>query len=99
MRRADQYCAVERPRPVLFLMVLAAAIVGASVLIIGGPDDAQAAADVDADLQAAQHRSIDDYEAHRIAWRVCKSLHGKRAKVLQLSDTGEYVCRRAEVTQ
>lgn len=99
MRRADQYCAIERPRPVLFMMVLAAAIIGAAVLIIGGPDDAQSAADVEADLHAAKHRSIDDYEAHRIAWRVCKSLHGKRAKVLQLSDTGEYVCRRNEEIQ
>lgn len=99
MSRQHYAYAIERPRPVLFMMVLAAAIIGAAVLIIGGPDDAQAAADVEADLQAAQHRSIDDYEANRIAWRVCKSMHGKRANVLQLSDTGEYVCRRAEVAQ
>lgn len=99
MRRADQYCAVERPRPVLFLIVLAAAIVAAAALIVDGPDDVQAAADIEADLREAQQSAISDDEARRIAWRVCKSMHGNRAKVLQLSDTGEYLCRRAEVTQ
>lgn len=99
MSRQHYAYAIERPRPVLFMLVLAAAIVAASVLIVDGPDDVQAEVDIEADLRAAQQRAIGDDESHRIAWRVCKSMHGKRAKVLQLSDTGEYVCRRAEVTQ
>lgn len=99
MNRKNYAFAVERPRPVLFLMVLAAAIVAAAALIIDGPDDVRAAADIEADLRAAQQHAIGDDESRRIARRVCKSMHGKRATLMQLSDTGEYVCRRSEVSQ
>lgn len=64
-----------------------------------GPSDVEALADMamahdDAVIEARINAaSLGDNE--RLAWRICKSLHAERAVVLQLRDSGEYVCRRA----
>lgn len=72
---------------------------GAIAITAGEPSDVEALADMamahddavtDARINAA---SLGDNE--RLAWRICKSLHAERAVVLQLRDSGEYVCRRA----
>ena len=72
---------------------------GAIAITAGEPSDVEALADMamahdDAVIEARlAAMSLGDNE--RLAWRICKSLHAERAVVLQLRDSGEYVCRRA----
>lgn len=71
---------------------------GAIACTKGEPSDIEALADMamshDDALIEARIQAMSVPENERLAWRVCKSLHAERAQVLQLSDTGEYVCRR-----
>lgn len=66
-----------------------------------GPSDIEAAADMakshDDAVTEARLAAMSLGENERIAWRVCKGLHGEKAVVLQLHDSGEFVCRRAGV--
>lgn len=66
-----------------------------------GPSDIEAAADMakshDDAVTEARLAAMSLGENERIAWRVCKGLHGEKAVVLQLRDSGEFVCRRAGV--
>ncbi len=58
-----------------------------------GPDDVQAAQAQSEFLNDAKAAAQQMSEQERIARRVCGSMHGEKAQILQL-DTGEYVCRR-----
>ena len=64
-----------------------------------GPSDVEALADMamahDDAVIEARLAAMSLGENERLAWRVCKGLHGEKAIVLQLRDSGEYVCRRA----
>lgn len=64
-----------------------------------GPSDVEALADMamahDDAVIEARLAAMSLGENERLAWRICKSLHAERAVVLQLRDSGEYVCRRA----
>ena len=64
-----------------------------------GPSDIEALADsamsLDDAVIEARIEAMSQTENERRAWAVCRGWHGDRALVLQLSDTGEYVCRRA----
>jgi hypothetical protein len=84
-------------RNTLGALVFASLFFGA--IACTGPSDVEALADMamahddavtEARINAA---SLGDNE--RLAWRICKSLHAERAVVLQLRDSGEFVCRRA----
>lgn len=72
---------------------------GAIAITAGEPSDIEALSDMamahdDAVIEARINAaSLGDNE--RLAWRICKSLHAERAVVLQLRDSGEYVCRRS----
>lgn len=74
---------------------------GAIAITAGEPSDVEALADMamahdDAVIEARiQAMSVSENE--RRAWDICRGWHGQRAVVLQLSDTGEFVCRRAGV--
>lgn len=72
---------------------------GAIALTAGEPSDIEALADTAMSLDDAVIEARLDVmlrgEQERLAWRVCKGLHAERAVVMQLSDTGEYVCRRS----
>lgn len=67
-----------------------------------GPSDIEAAADAAMSLDdaviEARIVAMSQSENERRAWAICKGWHGDRARVLQLADTGEFVCRRAGVT-
>ena len=64
-----------------------------------GPSDVEALADMamahDDAVIEARLAAMSLGENERLAWRICKPLHAERAVVLQLRDSGEYVCRRA----
>lgn len=64
-----------------------------------GPSDVEALADMamshDDAVIEARLAAMSQSENERRAWAVCKGWHGDRARVLQLEDTGEFVCRRA----
>lgn len=66
-----------------------------------GPSDIEAAADAAMSLDdaviEARINAMSVSENERRAWDICRGWHGHRAVVLQLSDTGEFVCRRAGV--
>lgn len=72
---------------------------GAIAITAGEPSDVEALADMamahdDAVIEARINAaSLGDNE--RLAWRICKSLHAERAVVLQMRESGEYVCRRS----
>jgi len=80
----------------LALMVF---LFGAWAIAEGQPSDVEALADMamahDDAVIEARINAASLGENERLAWRICKSLHAERAVVLQLSDSGEYVCRRA----
>lgn len=63
------------------------------------PSDIEAMADMakahDDAVTEARLAAMSLTDNERLAWRVCKGLHAERARVYQLNDTGEYVCRRA----
>ena len=63
-----------------------------------GPSDVEALADSamshDDAVIEARINAMSVTENERRAWDVCRGFHGERAIVLQLADTGEYVCRR-----
>ena len=67
-----------------------------------GPSDIEALADsaisLDDAVIEARIQAMSQSENERLAWRVCNSRHAERARVLQLADTGEFVCRRAGVS-
>ena len=72
---------------------------GAIAITAGEPSDIEALADMamshDDAVIEARLAAMSMGDSERLAWRICKSLHAERAQVFQLSDTGEYVCRRA----
>ena len=86
-------------RATLGALAFAALIFGAIAITAGEPSDVEALADMamahdDAVIEARINAaSLGDNE--RLAWRICKSLHAERAVVLQMRDSGEYVCRRS----
>lgn len=88
-------------RNTLQALVLVVFLFGAWAIAEGQPSDIEAAADMakshDDAVTEARLAAMSLGENERIAWRVCKGLHGEKAVVLQLSDTGEFVCRRAGV--
>ena len=65
-----------------------------------GPSDIEALADTAMSLDdaviEARIEAMSQTENERRAWAVCRGWHGERALVLQLSDTGEFVCRRID---
>ena len=71
---------------------------GAIAITAGEPSDVEALADTAMSLDdaviEARIEAMSQTENERRAWAVCRGFHGERALVLQLSDTGEYVCRR-----
>lgn len=71
---------------------------GAWALAEGQPSDVEALADMamayDDAVIEARLAAMSLAENEVIAWRVCRGLHAERAIVLQLRDSGEYVCRR-----
>ena len=73
---------------------------GAIALTAGEPSDIEAMADMamahDDAVIDARLRVMSRSENEARAWTICKSLHAERARVLQLADTGEFVCRRVE---
>lgn len=76
---------------------IAAALAAFCFLALGafldGPDDVQAAQAQAEYINDAKAAAQQMSEQERIARRVCGSMHGEKAKILQLT-TGEYVCRR-----
>lgn len=72
---------------------------GAIAITAGEPSDVEALADTAMSLDdaviEARIEAMSQTENERRAWAVCRGFHGERALVLQLSDTGEFVCRRA----
>jgi hypothetical protein len=82
----------------LALMVF---LFSAWAIVEGQPSDIEAIADTamahDDAVTEARLAAMSLGENERIAWRVCKGLHGEKAVVLQLRDSGEFVCRRAGV--
>lgn len=73
---------------------------GAIAITAGEPSDVEALADMamshDDAVIEARINAMSVSENERRAWDVCRGFHGERALVLQLSDTGEFVCRRIE---
>lgn len=71
---------------------------GAIAITAGEPSDVEALADTAMSLDdaviEARIEAMSQTENERRAWAVCRGWHAERAQVLQLSDTGEYVCRR-----
>lgn len=63
-----------------------------------GPSDVEALADsamsLDDAVTEARIEAMSQSEAERRAWAVCRGWHAERAVVLQLEDSGEFVCRR-----
>lgn len=63
-----------------------------------GPSDIEAAADAamahDDAVAEARIVAMSQTENERRAWAVCRGWHAERALVLQLEDSGEFVCRR-----
>ena len=80
-------------------LAFATLIFGAIAITAGEPSDVEALADMamahdDAVIEARiQAMSVSENE--RRAWAICRGFHGEKAVVLQLTDTGEFVCRRA----
>lgn len=73
---------------------------GAIAITAGEPSDVDALADTAMSLDdaviEARIEAMSQTENERRAWAVCRGWHGERALVLQLSDTGEFVCRRID---
>lgn len=86
-------------RDTLHALLAVAVFFGAIALTAGEPSDIEAMADTakahDDAIRAARMAAMSLGENERLAWKVCRGLHAERAVVLQLRDTGEYVCRRA----
>ena len=80
-------------------LAFASLFFGAIALTAGEPSDVEALADMamahDDAVIEARINAMSQTENERRAWAVCRGWHGERALVLQLSDTGEFVCRRA----
>lgn len=72
---------------------------GAIAITAGEPSDVEALADMamtyDDAITEARIVAMSQSENERRAWAICKGWHGDRARVLQLADTGEFVCRRS----
>ena len=79
---------------------IAAALFAAFLLVtsawLDGPDDVQAEADAKAAHVEAAASAASVTEREKTIWRVCRSLHGERAQVLETTD-GNLVCRRTSV--
>ncbi len=79
-------------------LMAAALFLGLQAMV--GPSDIEALADsaisLDDAVIEARINAMSQTENERRAWAVCRGWHGERALVLQLSDTGEFVCRRIE---
>lgn len=80
-------------------LAFASLFFGAIAITAGEPSDIDALADTAMSLDdaviEARLAAMSMGENERLAWRICKSLHAERAVVLQLRDSGEYVCRRS----
>lgn len=79
-------------------MAFMALFFGAIAITAGEPSDVEALADTAMSLDdaviEARINAMSVTENERRAWDVCRGFHGEKAIVLQLADTGEYVCRR-----
>ena len=73
---------------------------GAIAITAGEPSDVEALAatalSLDDAVIEARIEAMSQTENERRAWAVCRGWHAERAQVLQLSDTGEFVCRRID---
>lgn len=78
---------------------LAAITVFFGAIAMTGPSDIEALVDMgkahDDSITEARLAAMSLAENERLAWKVCKGLHAERARVFQLRDSGEFVCRRA----
>lgn len=79
-------------------LAFATLIFGAIAITAGEPSDIEALADTAMSLDdaviEARLVAMSQSENERRAWSICKAMHAERAQVFQLSDTGEFVCRR-----
>jgi hypothetical protein len=81
------------------LGALAAIAVFFGAIAMTGPSDIEAMVDAakahDDAITEARLAAMSLTDNERLAWRVCRGLHAERARVYQISESGEYVCRRA----
>ena len=72
---------------------------GAIAITAGEPSDVEALADTAMSLDdaviEARINAMSQTENERRAWAVCRGWHAERAVILQLEDSGEYVCHRS----
>lgn len=77
---------------------MAVALFFAAQSMVTGPSDTEAAADVAAHAQAlATDAAQIEADAELAVRQACAQMHGSRAQVLRIADTGDLVCRRRGV--